>query len=140
TSNTILVPFLDDAYRECPETFTMTLSGSSGSNVTLGGPSTITITINDNETVGGGPNQIDTSSFFVRENYIDFLNREPDANGLNFWINNINGCSPQPSCTEVQRINTSAAFYLSIEFQGTGYLVYRMYKAAYGDGVRTSTT
>jgi hypothetical protein len=27
----------------------------------------------------------------------------------------------------------SAAFFLSIEFQQTGYLVYRMYKAAYGD-------
>jgi hypothetical protein len=67
------------------------------------------------------------------------LNREPDASGLNFWINNINGCTPQPSCTEVQRINTSAAFFLSIEFQDTGYLVYRIYKAAYGDANGTST-
>src|SRR6202171_1377788 len=115
----------------------MNLSAAGGSNVALGVPSTITITINDSGFVG--PNQIDTSSFFVREHYIDFLNREPDTSGLNFWINNINGCSPQPSCFEVQRINTSAAFYLSIEFQGTGYLVYRMYKAAYGDGTGTST-
>ena len=33
----------------------------------------------------------------------------------------------------VKRINTSAAFFLSIEFQQTGYLVYRTYKAAYGN-------
>jgi hypothetical protein len=33
----------------------------------------------------------------------------------------------------VKRVNTSAAFFLSIEFQNTGYFVYRMYKAAYGD-------
>jgi hypothetical protein len=33
----------------------------------------------------------------------------------------------------VKRINVSAAFFLSIEFQESGYLVYRMYKAAYGD-------
>ena len=33
----------------------------------------------------------------------------------------------------MKRINVSAAFFLSIEFQETGYLVERTYKAAYGD-------
>jgi len=33
----------------------------------------------------------------------------------------------------------SAAFYLSIEFQQTGYLVERLYKVAYGDANGTST-
>jgi hypothetical protein len=33
----------------------------------------------------------------------------------------------------VKRINVSAAFFLSIEFQQTGYLVYRTYRAAYGN-------
>jgi hypothetical protein len=37
------------------------------------------------------------------------------------------------NCIAVQRINTSAAFFLSIESQQTGYLVYRTYKAAYGN-------
>ena len=36
-------------------------------------------------------------------------------------------------CVEAKRIDVSAAFFLSIEFQQTGYLVYRMYKAAYGN-------
>jgi hypothetical protein len=96
-----------------------------------------TITITDNETVNG-INPIDTSSFFVTQHYRDFLNREPDTPGLNFWVNNIDGCTPKPSCTEVQRINTSAAFFLSIEFQTTGYLVERMYKVAYGSPNGTS--
>jgi hypothetical protein len=138
-SKNILIPIVDDAYLEGPETFNLNLSAAGGSNVTLGSPATITITINDNETGSNGTNQIDTSGFFVREHYIDFLNREPDASGLNFWTNNINNCTPQPSCTDVQRINTSAAFFLSIEFQDTGYLVYRIYKAAYGDASGTST-
>ncbi|PYS69501.1 MAG: hypothetical protein DMF69_16880 [Acidobacteria bacterium] len=34
-------------------------------------------------------------------------------------------------CLEVKRINVSAAFYLSIEFQQTGYLIYRLSQAAY---------
>ena len=33
----------------------------------------------------------------------------------------------------MKRINVSGAFFLSIEFQQTGYLVYRTYKAAYGN-------
>jgi hypothetical protein len=138
-SKNILIPIVDDSYLEGPETFTLTLTNAGGNNVTLGSPSVLTITINDNETVANGANPIDTSSFFVREHYIDFLNREPDTSGLNFWINNINNCTPQPSCTEITRINTSAAFFISIEFQDTGYLVYRIYKAAYGDATGTST-
>ena len=43
------------------------------------------------------------------------------------------------ACVEVKRINVSAAFYLSIEFQDTGYLVERIYKASYGDVPGTST-
>jgi len=138
-SKNILVPIIDDSYKENAETFTVTLSGASGSNVSLGSPSTTTITITDSDPPGG-VNPIDTSSFFVRQHYIDFLNREPDTSGLNFWINNIDGCSPKPSCTELARINTSAAFFLSIEFQDTGYFVYRAYKAAYGDATGTSGT
>ena len=40
---------------------------------------------------------------------------------------------PIKSCIDVKRVNVSAAFFLSIEFQETGYLVYRMYKVAYGN-------
>ena len=79
------------------------------------------------------PNQIDDAQFFVRQQYRDFLNREADANGLAFWTNEITSCGGDAQCVEVKRINVSAAYFLSIEFQQTGYLVYRMYKAAYGD-------
>ena len=35
-------------------------------------------------------------------------------------------------CRQAKRIDTSAAFFLSIEFQKTGYLVHRFYKASFG--------
>jgi uncharacterized delta-60 repeat protein len=79
------------------------------------------------------PNPIDCVEFFVRQHYLDFLNREPDAAGLAFWTDQINSCGGDPQCVEVKRINVSAAYFLSIEFQQTGYLVYRLYKAAYGN-------
>lgn len=76
-------------------------------------------------------NQIDTVSFFVTQHYIDFLSRKPDAAGLAFWSDQINSCQGNPQCIEVKRINVSAAFFLSIEFQQTGYLVYRFNKASF---------
>ncbi len=78
-------------------------------------------------------NPIDDQQFFVRQHYLDFLNREPDADGLAFWINEITSCGGDAQCIEAKRINVSAAYFLSIEFQQTGYLVYRMYKASYGN-------
>jgi len=86
-----------------------------------------------------GPNQIDSTGFYVREQYIDFLNREPDTSGFNFWVNNIDSCGANVGCREVRRIDTSAAFFLSIEFKETGYLVERIYKAAFGDGTGSSS-
>jgi hypothetical protein len=73
------------------------------------------------------------STTFVRQHYHDFLNREPDSAGLNFWVNQIEMCGADFQCREVKRVNVSAAFFLSIEFQNTGYFVERMYKAGFGD-------
>jgi len=75
---------------------------------------------------------LDTTEYFVRQQYVDFLGREPDEAGLNFWIDNIDNCGDDVKCRDFKRIDTSAAFFLSIEFQQTGYLVYRTYQAAYG--------
>jgi hypothetical protein len=78
-------------------------------------------------------NPIDESRFFAFQQYMDFLNRLPDASGLDFWTQNIEGCGSDANCIAVKRIDTSAAFFLSIEFQQTGDLVYKMYKAAFGN-------
>jgi uncharacterized delta-60 repeat protein len=82
---------------------------------------------------GGGLNPLDTSEYFVRQQYIDFLSREPDESGFNFWVNQIESCGADANCRAANRVNTSAAFFISIEFQQTGYLVYRTYKTAYGN-------
>jgi len=41
-------------------------------------------------------------------------------------------CGNDTSCQEVRRINVSAAYFLSIEFQQTGGLVDGLYRASYG--------
>jgi cytochrome c peroxidase len=80
-----------------------------------------------------GPNPIDDTQTYVTQQYRDFLNREPDQSGLAFWTNQINSCGADQSCITAMRTNVSAAFYLSIEFQQSGYLVYRFYKSAFGN-------
>ena len=84
-------------------------------------------------TDGSQINPLDTTDFFVRQQYLDFLGREPDEPGLAFWTKNIESCGADANCREAKRVDTSAAFFLSIEFQRAGYLVYRTYKVAFGD-------
>ena len=77
-------------------------------------------------------NDIDDSHFFVEQHYRDFFDREADDNGLDFWEHQIANCGDDSRCREASRINTSGAFFLSIEFQETGYLLYRFNKASFG--------
>ena len=79
------------------------------------------------------PITIDDSDFFVQQHYVDFLSRFPDQSGFAFWQDEINNCSPKPGCNEVKRVNVSAAFFVSIEFQRSGYLVFKTNKAAFGN-------
>ena len=129
TSRTITALLIDDSYAEGNETMSVVLFAPTGATLN---PTSSTITITDNGDTNG-PNPIDQAGFFVRQHYLDFLNREPDAPGLTFWTQEITNCGSDPGCIEVKRVNVSAAFFLSIEFQQTGYLVYRFYKSAYGN-------
>ena len=79
------------------------------------------------------PITIEDTDFFVQQQYVDFLSRFPDASGFAHWQNVINECGTNAQCREVNRINVSGAFFLAIEFQQTGYLVYRFHKAAFGN-------
>ena len=87
------------------------------------------------------PNPIDDARQFVKQQYRDFLNREADQAGEDFWTDNITKCSDparrpagqtEAQCTLRQRETTSGAFFLSPEFQYTGYYVLRMYQGALG--------
>ena len=136
TSKSFVVLINDDSYVEGNETFNVNLRNVSGA--TLGAPAIATVTIIDNPTEPS-TNVIDDPSDFVCQHYHDFLNRTPDADGLAFWINQITSCGADQACVQLKRINVSAAYFLSIEFQQTGYLVERIYKVAYGDASGTST-
>jgi murein DD-endopeptidase MepM/ murein hydrolase activator NlpD len=133
-SKSFKVLITDDLFQEPVETINLLLSNATGAAVGLTGSSVISITSNDSLS---RPSPVKdgsfSSDFFVRQHYSDFLNREADASGLAFWKNEMDSCTTQ-ACFEVKRINVSAAFFLSIEFQQTGYFIYLLHQAAFATG------
>ncbi|MCA1635528.1 MAG: TIGR03118 family protein [Acidobacteria bacterium] len=132
TSQTFRVLLVDDNFVEGNETIDIILSNPTGAGVGLGSPNTGEVTILDNDVVAPTTNRIDEAQFFVRQHYLDFLNREPDAAGLAFWTNTITSCGANASCISARRVQVSAAFFLSIEFQETGFLALLTNQAAFG--------
>ena len=128
TTKTIFIPIVNDSYAEGNERFTLTLSNPTGA--TLGSTSNATITIvDDDQTTGGNP--IVDPAFFVRQQYIDFLGREPDPGGLAGWQGILNNCGTTVA-QPCDRIEVSAGFFRSPEFQDRGYFVFRFYPVALG--------
>jgi hypothetical protein len=78
------------------------------------------------------PITINDSDFFVNQQYVDFLSRFPDQSGFDFWVNEIVTCGGNAACIDARRSNTSGAFFLSIEFQESGFLVHRVHRTSFG--------
>src|SRR5258706_12364990 len=138
TSKTVRILIVNDNFVEGDETIDLALSNPTGSGTGLGSPNHAELRIIDNDVVAPTANPIDDTSFFVRQHYLDFLNREPDAPGLAFWTNEITSCGGDANCISMKRTNVSAAFFLSIEFQKTGYLAYLTHRAAFGSSASGS--
>src|SRR5947209_2429498 len=131
TQQTVFIPIVDDGYVEGNESFTVTISNPSGG--VLGSSTTATVTIQDNDTIPTNP--IIQTPFFVRQQYLDFLGREPDPAGFQGWQNILNNCPPTGKDAQgnfCDRIEVSADFFRSPEFQDRGYFVFRFYPVALG--------
>jgi Calx-beta domain len=133
TSKSFLIPIVDDALVEGPESFTVTLSAPS-SGMVSNGFGQVQVQINDNDAAPATQNPIDGVQFFVTQQYIDFLGRLPDSIGLANWVATLGNCPnggfgefDNPSC---DRVHVSAGFFQSDEFQQRGYFAYRFYEVA----------
>ncbi|MDX6614540.1 MAG: hypothetical protein QOD75_3726 [Blastocatellia bacterium] len=108
--------------------YSLRLQSSSGEVAYLAGA----LTIDPGVTASGSANAADDAQFFVRQHYADFLGREPDADGLAYWTNEIRQCGTDAACIAQRRIGVSAAFFVETEFQEASSFVYRLYKSALG--------
>jgi hypothetical protein len=131
SSKTFPVLISEDAYAEGTETLTLSLSNAVGA--TIGSPGIATLQINDNDTVDGSVNPLEDPPTYVCQHYHDFLNRQSDSDGQAFWTNQITSCGSNAACLDEKHNNVSAAFFLSVEFQQTGYFAFRFYRASFRD-------
>ena len=129
TQKSFTIPIVDDAYVEGAETVQIALSNATGT--ALGGQSTVTLTITDNDTAAG-VNPIFNIAFFVRQQYLDFLSREPEQSGLDAWTGVLSRCPNVNNDPHCDRTEVSSSFFRSDEFQLKGYFVYRFYKVSFG--------
>jgi predicted Zn-dependent protease len=76
-------------------------------------------------------NPLENNGFFVRQQYLDFLFREPEPEGFNAWVGVLNRCDANPS-TDCDRVKVSQSFFESVEFRIKGFFIYRFYAVAFG--------
>jgi subtilisin family serine protease len=77
-------------------------------------------------------NPLEDARIFIHQHYGDFLDREPDQGGWDYWTNEITKCGGDAVCVHRRRIGVSASFFFSPEFQDSGFYIYRFYKATLG--------
>ena len=130
TEKTFDILVNEDNYTEGTEFATLVLQHPEGG--TVGAPGTASLEITDDASEDA-TNPIDDSRIFVAQHYHDFLYRQADQSGEDFWTNQIESCGADASCRQEKRDSVASAFFLSIEFKETGYYVIRARKAAFGD-------
>ena len=81
-------------------------------------------------------NPIDGHAFFVRQHYLDFLSREPEAGEP--WTGVLTNCpnpfntDPAAPSAQCDRLLVSSAFFRSPEFELKGRYAFRFYKVSFG--------
>ena len=71
--------------------------------------------------------------FFIQQQYVDFLRRFPEPDGLQFYLNILNGChSSDVECIKYTRGALAANFFRSPEFQRKGSYVMFLYMVSLG--------
>jgi hypothetical protein len=81
---------------------------------------------------GDTANPLDTPEYFVRQQYVDVLGREPEEGGFNFWSDQLLACGNDASCMNVRRRDVAASFFISEEYQASGSYIYDVYAGALG--------
>ncbi|HJU54466.1 MAG TPA: Calx-beta domain-containing protein [Pyrinomonadaceae bacterium] len=126
-SKSFTVFITDDAYAEGEESLSLSLSVSEGRAVP-GGNSTAEIKVADNDNAEGAVNPLDDAQFFVRQQFVDTLGREPEPEELSALVKKLNEC-PAGDAT-CSRDAVSASLLFSDEHLFKAQLIYGLYRAA----------
>jgi len=130
SSKTLTILLVDDLFVEGDEKINLTLSNPTGTG--MGSPSSAEVTVIDNDSAPPTTSPLDNNSFFVRQQYLDFLGREADPGGLSYWTSQIDVCGTNAACLTNRRNAVSFAFFVEQEFQRTRLFTILVTRAAFG--------
>ncbi len=133
TSKTFRILIVDDKFVEGNEVIGVYLSNPVGMGVGLGSPNFAEVTIVDDDLTVSATHPLDTGAFFVRQQYLDLYNREPDA-AASALVSQISACGFTRSCMRTKQIDVALGIFTSPEFQGAGSLAIRTFRTAFGTG------
>jgi lysophospholipase L1-like esterase len=138
---TLTVPVINDSHAEGTERFAVRVqSATDAPGLVI--QTNAGVQILDDEGGASRPNPVNDHAFFVRQHYLDFLSREPEASGMQAWLNVLNNCpdafnhNPAAQPAQCDRNTVSSAFFRSPEFELKGLLVYKLYAATLGRAPR----
>lgn len=107
--------------------YTIRLESSSGEVAYL--PGAITI---DPGTDSAHASPTDDPRFFVKQHYRDFLGRDADDAGLEYWADQLDRCGQDAECLRARRLTVASAFLAQTEFQRKGSFIYQLYLSGLG--------
>jgi hypothetical protein len=128
TSQGFDVLLTDDAHAEGEESFSLHLSNPSGGRVSLASGAEVKIA--DNDDSASSVNPLEDVFFFVRQQYVDLLGREPDVKELYEWAGKINACRVVEAVCGREAV--AVALTQTDEYQSRGLLIYGMYRLGLG--------
>jgi uncharacterized repeat protein (TIGR01451 family) len=96
-------------------------------------PNYATITITNDQAATSATNPLDSADaqFFVRQQYLDLLGREPSASELASASLQISQCGSNQPCVSANRMDLS--YSLFVRYEQAASFVFRLYREAYGN-------
>ena len=74
----------------------------------------------------------DDPRFFIKQHYRDFLGRDAESDGLEYWSNQLEQCGEDLACQRTRRVSVAAAFLGEAEFGRKNLFLYQLYRVALG--------
>jgi hypothetical protein len=78
------------------------------------------------------PRVTPTSDFFVRQQYLDILGREPSTSEIAHWAQDFSKCQTDEKCADDYYPTQDLELFRSTEFENSGGLVFNLYRVALG--------
>jgi uncharacterized repeat protein (TIGR01451 family) len=135
TSKQVTIPIINHGYGTAAfgteRQFNVVMTNVVGGAMQTPNYTTVMITNTSSANLPTNPLDTADAQFFVRQQYLDLLGREPTANELSSGAAAITQCSGEAACIKSKRAEITQSVFMHYS-QAAAY-VFRLYRASYGN-------